>query len=442
MAGVLLADGVVFLVAFLVTWLLTPVAAAVAKRTGALAIPNERSLHTEPTPYLGGAAMYAGLIAAFLVAVLLPPLRDAIFGGPAVLGVLGAATVIFAVMTLDDMRDISPPAKLAGMVLAAGILYLLNVTMVHIRVPFLGVLALSPDLAPLVTAAWVILFCNAMNLIDGLDGLAAGVAAIAAAAMFVFAVRLQSVGFLELESLGPVILAAACGMALGFLRWNFHPAKIYMGDAGAMLLGLLFAASTMLIGGRITASYSGQTFFFFAPMLIPLIILAIPLADVLISFLRRIASGQSWHVADRAHLHHRLLDLGHGERRAVLMIYAWTALLALTVLVPAFTGRGNAVVPFALAGLALFLFAVFHPGNPKRPVIVWRGKHVRAGEAPEPHWQSGGITDPGGAMTSAGDPNVAHGAPDEVRREGIAGPDVDAVGEAAEPDFAPRVPTH
>lgn len=422
MAGVLLADGVVFLVAFLVTWLLTPVAAAIAKRTGALALPNDRSLHTEPIPYLGGIAMYAGLLAAFVACLALPPLREALFAGPASLGVLAAASVVLVVMTVDDIRDISPPAKIAGMVLAAGILVLLGVTMVHVRVPFLGIVSLHPQAMPLITAVWVILFCNAMNLIDGLDGLAAGVAAIAAAAMFVFAVRLQAVGLLEMESLGPVILAAACGMALGFLRWNFHPAKVYMGDGGAMLLGLLFAAATMLIGGRITASYSGQTFFFFAPMLIPLIILGIPLADVLVSFVRRLARGQSWHVADREHLHHRLLDLGHGERRSVLMIYAWTALLALTVLVPAFTGRGNAVVPFALAGLALFLFAVFHPGNPKRPVIVWRGKHVRSQT---------------GASVSAGkSTDKATATAEPTARDTSPGTDARSV-----PDFARRVPT-
>lgn len=422
MAGVLLADGVVFLVAFLVTWLLTPVAAAIAKRTGALALPNDRSLHTEPIPYLGGIAMYAGLLAAFVACLALPPLREALFAGPASLGVLAAASVVLVVMTVDDIRDISPPAKIAGMVLAAGILVLLGVTMVHVRVPFLGIVSLHPQAMPLITAVWVILFCNAMNLIDGLDGLAAGVAAIAAAAMFVFAVRLQAVGLLEMESLGPVILAAACGMALGFLRWNFHPAKVYMGDGGAMLLGLLFAAATMLIGGRITASYSGQTFFFFAPMLIPLIILGIPLADVLVSFVRRLARGQSWHVADREHLHHRLLDLGHGERRSVLMIYAWTALLALTVLVPAFTGRGNAVVPFALAGLALFLFAVFHPGNPKRPVIVWRGKHVRSHA---------------GASASGGESaDKAAATAEPIARDTSPGTDARSV-----PDFARRVPT-
>ncbi len=382
-ASLLVAQAVVFLVAFGVTWFLTPFAAELARRTGALAYPNERSVHTEPVPYLGGLAMYGGLVAAMLAALALPVLADGVFRGGQGIGVLLAASVIVAVMTLDDLRDISPPAKIAGMVLAASLLFLFNVTLVHFRVPFLGVLVLSSDIAPLANAIWVVLFCNAMNLIDGLDGLAAGVAAIAAGAMFLFALRLQSEGLLEPDSLGPVLLVATCGLSLGFLRWNFSPARIYMGDAGAMLLGLLFAASTMLIGGRITASFSGQTFFFFAPMVIPLIILAIPILDSVLSFGRRLLRGQSWTVADREHLHHRLLALGHGPRRAVVMIYAWTALLAAIVLVPVWTGRGNAAVPFAIAASGLLLWAIFHRGNPNRPLdgatrgFGRRGRHAR-----------------------------------------------------------------
>lgn len=378
-AVVIVADAVVFLAAFAVTWLTTPLAIRYAERVGAMAEPNERSVHVRPTPYLGGAAMFAGFAAALGVAALIPALRP-VFGGTQWIGVALAAAVLFAVMLLDDLRDISPPAKVAGMVLAAGILSLLGVTMTYFRIPFAGLIVLSSDIAPLVTAAWVIVMCNAMNLIDGLDGLAAGVAAIAGLAMFLFAVRLQDIGLLGLDSLGPVLCVAVAGMGLGFLRWNFHPAKVFMGDAGAMLLGLLLAAATMLIGGRVDDAFSGQTFFFFAPLVIPIIILGIPVADMVLSFVRRIATGRSFAAPDREHLHHRLLELGHGPRRTVLMIYLWTALLSAVVLVPTYTGRGNAIVPLALAAMALLIFAVFHPGNPKRPnvpVIGAPGRHVR-----------------------------------------------------------------
>jgi UDP-GlcNAc:undecaprenyl-phosphate GlcNAc-1-phosphate transferase len=374
----LVADIAVFVVAFVATWMLTPVAARIAQRRGFMAEPNERSVHTEAVPYGGGVAMFAGLLVAFAFAAALPPLADAMRGSTAALAVILAGGVILVIMTIDDIRELSPPAKIAGMVLAAGVLFMLGVTMTYFRVPFAGLILLSSDAAPLVTAIWVIMMCNAMNLVDGLDGLAAGIAVIAAIAMFVFAFRLQYLGILGLDSLGPVICVAVAGIGLGFLRWNFHPAKIFMGDAGAMLLGLLLAAATMLIGGRVDDPFSGQTFFFFAPLVIPLVVLGIPLADAAFSFVRRVVRRQSPSIADREHLHHRLIGLGHGQRRAVLMIYAWTIILSCVVLVPTYTNRGNAVVPFALAGLALLLYAIFHPGNPRRVRRPRGGKHVRA----------------------------------------------------------------
>ncbi len=380
----LLADAAVALAALVVTWLLTPLVSRLALRWGALAAPNERTMHDKPTPYLGGTAMYGGLVAAFGAAALLPPLHGAVFQTTQVLGVLAAATVVYVVMTIDDVRDISPPAKIAGIVLAAGLLSFFGVTMIYFRIPFLGLIGLSADVAPLVTAIWLIVMCNAMNLIDGLDGLAAGVAAIAAGAIFLFGFRLQYLGLLDTDSLGPVLCAAVVGMSLGFLRWNFHPAKIFMGDAGAMLLGLLLGASTMLIGGRVNDPFSGQTFFFFAPIVIPIVILGVPIADTVFSIVRRLAKRQSFTVADRAHLHHRLIELGHGPRRAVVLVYAWTFLLACVVLVPTYTGRGNAIVPFALVGLALFLYAVFHPGGPHAVVRTRPGRHVRPAGAPAP----------------------------------------------------------
>ena len=378
----LAANLAVFAAALAATWLLTPVAAKIARRYGAMAEPNERSMHVKPVPYLGGLAMYVGLLVAVLVAFLIPVLRPAVTNGTETIAVLLAATIVVIVMTIDDMRDISPPAKIAGLVLAGSVLAIFGVGFSYFRVPFLenDFLLLSSDVAPLVVVVWVVVLCNAMNLIDGLDGLAAGVAAIAAAALFLFGLRLQDQGLLPLNSLGPVICSATAGLSLGFLRWNFHPAKIFMGDAGAMLLGLLLAASTMLIGGRVDDAFSGQTFFFFAPLVIPIIILGIPLADVILSVVRRLARGQSWTTADREHLHHRLLNMGHGPRRAVMLIYAWTILLSLVVLVPTYTGRGNAIVPFAVIGLALVLYAIFHPGNPKlaRTPDAHGGKHARS----------------------------------------------------------------
>jgi UDP-GlcNAc:undecaprenyl-phosphate GlcNAc-1-phosphate transferase len=149
-------------------------------------------------------------------------------------------------------------------------------------------------------------------------------------------------------------------VCIGFLPHNVHVARAFMGDAGALFLGLLMAAATMVIGGR-TPEYSGQSYFFFAPLFIPLFILGVPIADMAFAFVRRTARGTSFHTPDKDHLHHRLLRLGHGPRRTVLILWAWTAVLSGLVLSPLFAGAGNSVIPFLLVAGALALYTLFHP---------------------------------------------------------------------------------
>jgi UDP-GlcNAc:undecaprenyl-phosphate GlcNAc-1-phosphate transferase len=202
---------------------------------------------------------------------------------------------------------------------------------------------------------------NAINLIDGLDGLAAGLVAIGAGSLAVYGLQLQRLGVLPPQNIGPLVAVIACGVCLGFLPFNFHPARIFMGDAGSLLLGLLMSASTMVIGGR-TSPASGVTFFFFAPAFIPLFILGVPLVDAGFAFIRRTARGQGFHAPDKDHIHHRLLRLGHGHRRTVLILWAWTALLCGFVLYPLFKPKANALVPFGALGLGFVLYTWFHPG--------------------------------------------------------------------------------
>ncbi len=152
------------------------------------------------------------------------------------------------------------------------------------------------------------------------------------------------------------------GLCVGFLPHNFHPARIFMGDGGAYLLGLLMAASTIMVGGRTDAEFSGQTFFFFAPLLIPLLILGVPIVDTLFAIVRRATKRQGLATADKDHLHHRLMRLGHGQRRSVLILWAWTALLSFFVLYPTYTGKGDAIVPIGVLALGLILYTLFHPG--------------------------------------------------------------------------------
>ncbi|MEO7556056.1 MAG: MraY family glycosyltransferase [Acidimicrobiales bacterium] len=358
---------VAFVTSLVVTFGLTPLVRAFALKRGIVVAPDDRKVHDRPTPNIGGLAMVFGVVAGVGAAWASGDLVDVFATPSAAVGVLAGAVVIFLVGLADEVRKVhgegvSAPAKLAGMVLAGSILSLAGVSTVFFRVPWLGIFSLSPDLSAFVTVMWVCGMANAINFIDGLDGLAAGVTAIAAGAFLLYAVRLDHVGVLPSGNIGPVLAAVTLGVCLGFLPWNFHPARIFMGDCGALLLGLLMAASTMAVGGSTDASYSGQAFFFFAPLFIPLVILGVPIIDTAFAIVRRATRRSGLATADKEHLHHRLLRLGHGHRRSVLMLWTWTALLSGGVLVPIYTGRGDSVVPFGILGLALALFTVFHPG--------------------------------------------------------------------------------
>ena len=169
------------------------------------------------------------------------------------------------------------------------------------------------------------------------------------------------VGVLDPSNVGPLIAIVTAGACIGFLPFNINPASIFMGDSGALLLGLLLASSTIAVGGQSDDPFSGQSWFFFAPLVIPLFILGVPLLDTAFAIVRRATRRSGVATADKAHLHHRLMDLGHGHRRTVAILWAWTALLSAFVLIPVFTNRGNGIVPLGLVALFLALFTVFAP---------------------------------------------------------------------------------
>lgn len=343
------------------TFVLVPLARFLAVRYGAVVAPDDRHVHLEPTPTAGGAAMLLGALVAVAVASLLDDFNLVLAARTEVLGVIVAATIIFAVGFIDDLREISPPAKLAGMVLAGSVLSMTGVSILVFRVPFFDLLFLSADWSALVTVLWVVGMANAVNLIDGLDGLAAGIIAIGAGTFLLYALRLGDEGVLDPANPGALWAVIALGVCIGFLPHNVHPARIFMGDGGALLLGLLMAASTMSVGGRSTGEFSGQTFFFFAPIFIPLVILGVPVLDTAFAIVRRAARRKGLSAPDKEHLHHRLMRLGHGHRRSVLILWGWTALLSAFVLYPTYTGDGDAIVPIGIAALALGLFTLLHP---------------------------------------------------------------------------------
>jgi UDP-GlcNAc:undecaprenyl-phosphate GlcNAc-1-phosphate transferase len=361
---------VVFLVTFTTTLVMTPVVRRLALKRNLLVSPGERRVHEVPMPNLGGVAMVLGVMVGLLVAALLGGFSDVFQSSTAPLGIALAAAVIFGVGLIDDVRKVhgegvSAPAKLAGIVLAGGILSLAGVSTIFFRVPFFGVFSLTPDLSSFITVLWVAGMANAINFIDGLDGLAAGITAIAAGSFFLYSTRLDETGVLASGNIGPLIAIITLAVCLAFLPFNFRPSHIMMGDSGALLLGLLMAASTISVGGSTDASFSGSSFFFFAPLFIPLVILGVPILDTAFAIVRRASRRSSPAAADKEHLHHRLMRLGHGPRRSVIILWIWTALLSGLVLYPTYTGRGDAVVPLGVAGLALLLFTVFHPGARK-----------------------------------------------------------------------------
>jgi UDP-GlcNAc:undecaprenyl-phosphate GlcNAc-1-phosphate transferase len=352
----------VFAVAAAATWLATFAVRAMARRHSLLVMPDDRRVHERPTPTGGGAGMYLGMLVAMAVASQLPAFSAVFSGNSAPFGVVLAATVIFCVGLADDVREMSPPAKLAGQVLAATVLYFFGVNMLFFHVPLAQTtLVLSTNWAVLATVIWVAGMANSVNFIDGLDGLAAGIVAIAAAAFFVYSHQLGVVGNISVNNAGPLIAVVTVGLCVGFLPHNFHPAKIFMGDAGSMLLGLLVAASTMTVVGQDSYQFSGRTYFFFAPILIPFFILGIPLLDTLFAVVRRAGQRTSPAVADLNHLHHRLMRLGHGHRQAVVILWAWTALLSGVVLWPGVTDSHNEIPPIAIGAGAILLYTLFAP---------------------------------------------------------------------------------
>ena len=353
----------VFLAAAVTTLVVTPLAGRLAVRLGAVAMPDARRVHERPTPTLGGLGLLAGFLAGMAVGWRGGGF-EAIFTAPTVpLGVAIAAVVVYAVGVIDDVREVSAPAKTAGTVLAGSIVNLAGVSILLFRVPSIGVISLSPDWAALVTVLWVVGMCQAINLIDGLDGLAAGIVAIAAGALYLFADHLGDPALAQLpaDNVAPLLALATAGACVGFLPHNVHPASIFMGDGGALLLGLLMAAASIAIGGNSTADSSSQTFFFFAPMFIPLVILGVPIFDTAYAIVRRVRRGMSFAEADKGHLHHRLMDLGHGQRRSVAILWLWTALLSGVVLSTVYTESDDGVLVAGIAALALSLYTVLHP---------------------------------------------------------------------------------
>ncbi|WP_164984048.1 MraY family glycosyltransferase, partial [Cellulomonas endophytica] len=354
----------VLLVAALVTYLGTPLARWCALRWGAVTALRERDVHRVPTPRLGGMAMYAGMLAAVLVASRIPFL-DRVFADPRPLvGILGGGALVCLLGVADDIWDLDWVTKLMGQVLAAGFLAWQGVQLYQL--PLGGVTVGSSRMGTALTVLTVVVAMNAVNFVDGLDGLAAGVLAIGGTAYLLYTYRLtQDASPADYSSLATLVVAVLVGACVGFLPHNFAPARIFMGDSGSMVLGFVIAAAAITVTGQIDPGSvtERQAFPAYLPMLLPVAVLVLPLLDMVLAVVRRVGAGRSPFHPDRMHLHHRLLGLGHTHRRAVLIMYIWTAVVSFGVASLVVLPSGTALV---LLGVGLVAAAALTLG-PLRP---------------------------------------------------------------------------
>lgn len=310
------------IVAAAITFITTPGIRWAAVRWNAVTPVRGRDVHTVPIPRLGGVALLFGFAAAILVAKQLPYLGTKVDFTSA-LWVLAAAAIVTALGAIDDLRELDPLTKVAGTIVAALVMSVFGRVQL-LFLPILGTQTLFPQPVLFALTVLVVLATTqAVNFADGLDGLAAGTTAIAATAFFIWSYSTRHDYDFGVFTLATFISAAVVGCCLGFLPHNFHPARLFMGDAGSLLLGLLLSAALISFTGNFDpGSSNGSSVAILLPIALPVLVLALPVLDVLLAFVRR--GGKFWH-PDKKHLHHRLMRMGHPHRQAVLLLYLWSA---------------------------------------------------------------------------------------------------------------------
>lgn len=342
-----------------VTYLVTPFVRRFAERIGAYTEVRDRDVHSIPTPRLGGVGMFIGIAAGLLVASRLPTLHR-VFQTSEARGALAGGGLLVLIGAADDKWGLDALTKLAGQILAAGIMVLEGVQFLYLPVPRYGALSLGPDLGVPLTVLFVVVTINAVNFIDGLDGLAAGVVGIASMAFFAYSYELSVVHHFDRAGAPTLLTAVLAGACIGFLPHNFNPARVFMGDTGSMLLGLMLAAATVTLTGRVDPNAVKAADFLPAllPLLMPVAVLAVPLVDLLLAVLRRTRGGRAPWTPDKLHLHHRLLLIGHTHARAVVIMYLWSALIAGAAVTISFArSRPLLVLAGFLGAAALLLVA-------------------------------------------------------------------------------------
>ncbi|MFG2894314.1 MraY family glycosyltransferase [Streptomyces sp. NPDC048248] len=383
-----------------VTYLLTGPVRKFAIAAGAMPEIRARDVHREPTPRLGGIAMFGGLCAGLLVASHLTNLKSVFENSNEPRALLSGAALIWILGVLDDKWGVDALVKLGGQMIAAGVMVLQGLTILWIPIPGVGTVSLTPMQGTLLTVALVVITINAVNFVDGLDGLASGMVCIAAAAFFMYAYRMWFGYGIEAAAPATLFSVVLMGMCLGFLPHNMHPARIFMGDSGSMLIGLVMAAGAVSVTGQVDPDLlnlkagglreaTHAMVPVYIPLLLPLTVIAVPVADLILAIVRRTWKGQSPFAADRGHLHHRLLEIGHSHSRAVLIMYFWSALIAFGAVAYSVNNASMwivlGIVLLSAVGLVLLLLPRFTPRAPRwaERMVPPRYRRVVGGPAAE-----------------------------------------------------------
>ncbi len=328
-----------------ITFAMTPLIRRLAMRSGAFLEIRRRDLHSQITPRWGGLAMWVGLMLTVFIVKNLSLVGKSY--DRELQGIIIASAVIVILGAIDDVFDLDSVTKFAGQALAAGILLIYGIQILWI--PWNGIISLPTNIGALVTVLFVLVVMNAVNFVDGLDGLATGIVAIASGSFFAFSYLLAVVNGLSRAGSPSLISALVFGVCVGFFPHNYHPARIFMGDSGAMLLGLLLASSAISLTGQIdTGAITTGHGATYLPLALPIMILAIPLIDLFMAIFRRLVAGKSPFSSDSRHLHHRLLVAGNSHRRTSIILYLWTGIFAIPAVVTAF-------LPFWVAAIIALL---------------------------------------------------------------------------------------
>ena len=358
-------------IAALLTYVATPAIRQLAFRTGAITAVRDRDVHKTPTPRLGGVAIFLGIASGIVFASAIPFLDPIFAANRSAWAVLAGASIVCALGVADDIWDLDWMAKLGGQILAALVMAWGGVQLV--TVPIAGVTIGSSYVSLVVTVVVVVIAINAVNFVDGLDGLAAGMIAIGGLAFFTYTyVLARSASPGDYSSLATLILAVLVGGCIGFLPHNGHPAKIFMGDSGSMVLGLTIAAAAIIVTGQIDPDLVSQRERVpaFIPILLPIVVVAIPLIDMTAAVIRRTLRGQSPFAPDSHHLHHVLLRNGHTHRWAVGVLYLWTFVLSFGTVSVVFA-PGWVAALLIIAGIGIGCLVTFSERVREAVTSVW-----------------------------------------------------------------------